>query len=133
MIRRLLKEALWAPLAVLAAAILLTRRDARQLYWLLHVGGGAAVAFFFLRAIDVAAPLIGTLRPLARYVAAFLLASSAALAWEFGEFAFDQFLGTRLQEGLVDTMSDLAFGVCGAGLFLGFAVFMARSGEQGGR
>ena len=133
MIRRLLKEALWAPVAVLAAAMLLTRRDARELYWLLHVAGGAAVAFFFLRAIEVAAPLIGALRPLARYIAAFLLACSAALAWELGEFAVDQFFGTRLQEGLLDTMTDLAFGVSGAALFLALASFTGRSEGQGGR
>src|SRR5438477_439659 len=45
----------------------------------------------------------------------------AAVEYQRAEFAIDQVAGTVLQEGLVDTMSDLLLSVCGAALFLSFA------------
>lgn len=119
MFERLLREALWAPLLILTAAVGLGPVLAAQdLWWLMHVFGGAAVAFCYLRAIDIAGPLLGELRISARYVLAFTAACSTALAWEMLEFTSDQFFGTALQEGLMDTMSDLMLGVAGAAAYL---------------
>ena len=126
-VKRILSEAAWAPGAVLLLAFIVDRQDARQLYWLLHVLGGAAMAFFFLRGLAIAEPLFGPLRPAVRYVGAFALACGAALAWELGEFAADQLTGSWLQEDLADTISDLGFSMCGAAGYLAAAAFTRRS------
>ena len=40
------------------------------------------------------------------------------MAWEFAEFILDETIGSDLQEGLMDTMSDLMLSVCGAAAYL---------------
>src|SRR2546423_6306234 len=82
-------------------------------WWLAHVVGGAALAFWFSRLARIDVPW--------RYVVAFALACTGALAWEAGEFAIDQVLGTALQEGNLDTMSDLLLSVSGAAAYLSLA------------
>ena len=125
---RLLREAAWAPVAVLILAAILARLpDARELWAPLHVFGGAALAFFFFQAIGIAGHSLGTLSPLGRHVLAFALACTLAVLWEIGEFVWDGIAGTRLQEGLADTMIDLICGVCGAGVAL---VLIAASGRR---
>lgn len=119
MVRRLLREALWAPaLIVLAALALAHLPRAPDWWWILHVAGGAAVAFFYLRAIDIAGPRLGALRPAAAYLLAFALSCATALGWEIGEFTVDQIASTTLQQGNFDTMSDLIFGAVGAAAYL---------------
>ncbi|HET7198678.1 MAG TPA: hypothetical protein VFI86_08435 [Burkholderiales bacterium] len=49
---------------------------------------------------------------------AFSLACTAALAWEIFEFTSDFLLGTTLQEGLFDTMTDLILAAAGAAAWL---------------
>jgi len=52
------------------------------------------------------------------------------------EFGVDQMWGTHLQEGLIDTMTDLMLGVSGAALYLGYAALPRRqrkAGEQTSR
>ena len=125
MIGRLLRETAWAPAAVILLAWIVARTPAaHDLWWLLHLLGGAALAFFFLAAIDA----VRAVHPVARYVVAFALACTGALGWELGEFAIDQAFGTSLQEGLMDTMSDLMFAVCGAALYLAYAAFSESKG-----
>ena len=125
---RLLREAAWAPIAVLIlGAIIVRLPDARELYWPLHVFGGAALAFFFFQAIGIAAGSLGRLAPLGRYLMAFALACTVAVLWEIGEFIWDDIAGTQLQEGLADTMIDLICGLCGAGVALGL---IAASGRR---
>ena len=117
-IGRLLREALWAPAAIVALNVIVAwLPDPGYLWSLLHFLGGAAAAFCVFQIARIAAPELRVLR----YVLAFALACSAALAWECAEFAIDQVADTLLQEGLVDTMSDLLLSVCGAALFLSFA------------
>lgn len=130
MVGRLLREALWAPaLIALAALVLAHLPRAPDWWWLLHVAGGAAVAFCYLRAIRIASPVLGALRAAALYLLAFALSSTTALAWEIGEFAIDQFAGTTLQQGNFDTMSDLILSVAGAAVYLGFhAIKNSRTG-----
>jgi hypothetical protein len=127
-IRRLARQALWAPAAVLVVNAIVTRTPyARDVYWLLHLLGGAALAYFFHH-VGAGVP------PAIRHVLAFALACTVALAWELAEFAIDQLAGTRLQEDLAETMSDLLFAVCGAALYLGAAAFTASRGRgPGGR
>jgi hypothetical protein len=119
MVRRLLREALWAPaLIVLVAVALAHLPRAPDWWWLLHIVGGAAVAFCYLRAIRIANPLLGVLRPAGAYLLAFALACTTALGWEIGEFIVDQLAGTTLQQGNYDTMSDLILGIAGAAAYL---------------
>ena len=118
MLIRLLREALWAPAAVALAAFVLGRVPAIDPWWLMHVVGGAAVAFSYLRLAVLAARRYGLSHAGVRYLVAFALACSTALAWELGEFAVDETTGSDLQEGLMDTMSDLMLSVSGAAAYL---------------
>jgi hypothetical protein len=89
-----------------------------DLWWLVHIAAGAAVAFCYLRAIGIARPWLGELRKAAKYLLAFALACTTALAWEIGEFAVDQ--------------SDLILGVVGAAAYLAFHA-LSRAAGRGAR
>src|SRR5205823_8794529 len=55
MLARLLREALWVPVAIVLASMALARLPVRlDLWWLAHLAGGAALAFCYLRAIAIA-------------------------------------------------------------------------------
>jgi hypothetical protein len=117
---RVLREAGWAPLAVLVLAWVTGHLPiARDVWWLFHALGGAALAFACARALAAAQP--GT-----RYLSAFGFAVAGALAWELAEFAWDRAFGTRLQQGYGDTISDLYLSACGAALYLSFAALPGR-------
>jgi len=117
-IGRVLLQALWAPASILMLSVVVARLARADGLWsLLHFLGGAAVAFFYCRLAGIALPMTVAWR----YLFAFALACTTALGWELAEFAIDQVAGTSLQEGRVDTMSDLMLSVCGAALFLAFA------------
>ena len=121
---RVLQHA-WAPLAVFGLSFVIGQMSfARDVWWLLHVIGGIAVAFFFLTAVEA----LDAVRPLWRYAVVFALSCTAALGWELAEFALDQVLRTGLQEGLLDTMSDLMFSVSGAATYLGYVAFTRSKG-----
>ena len=94
-----------------------------DIWWLLHILGGAALAFWFSRLATIEVPW--------RYGVAFALACTGVVAWEAGEFAIDQLFGTALQEGNLDTMTDLLLSVCGAAAYLSFAAIRWRG--RGGR
>jgi len=112
---RVLREAGWAPLAVVVLnAIVVPTPYAHDLYWLLHLLGGAALAYFFLKASRVADDLAGSTRPLTGYVLAFSLTCAVAILWEIAEFALDSVNGSGLQENLAETMLDMVFDVAGA-------------------
>ena len=133
MVARLLREALWPPALIVLGAIALGRVPAASdLWWLVHVVGGAAVAYCYLRAIGIARPWLGELRAAAKYLLAFALACATALAWEIGEFMVDQIAGTRLQQGNFDTMSDLMLGTAGAAAYLAWhAIIQKRNSDPG--
>jgi len=119
MLARLLREALWVPVAIVVASMALARLPVRlDLWWLAHLAGGAALAFCYLRAIAIARAKLGALRPAGAYLLAFALSCMTALAWEIGEFTIDQLAGTGLQQGNFDTMSDLILGTAGAAAYL---------------
>jgi len=130
MLIRLLREALWAPAAVVLAAFILGRVPGIDPWWLVHVVGGAAVAFCYLRLAALAGGRYGLRHAGVRYLVAFALACSTALAWELAEFALDETIGSDLQEGLMDTMSDLMLSVCGAAAYLAWHAVTAWKGRD---
>ncbi len=106
----------WAPLAVLLASFpFANTRYAEPAYSVLHLLGGAALAWFFRRAVRIAH---GGWPPGLSSLVAFALACTGALAWEIAEFASDFLFGTTLQEGLLDTMTDLILAAAGAAAWL---------------
>jgi hypothetical protein len=131
MLIRLLREALWAPAAVVLMAFVLGRLPSVDLWWLMHVAGGAAVSFCYLRLTALVGWRYGLGHPGVRYLVAFALACSTALAWELGEFAVDETTGSDLQEGLMDTMSDLMLSVCGAAAYLAWHAITAWQAKDG--
>ena len=111
-----IKERGWAPLAVLLVSFPIAAMPfAESAYPVLHLLGGAALAFFFRRAVR----LVQTAwPPVLSSLVAFSLACTTALAWEIFEFAVDFIFGTTLQEGLLDTMTDLILAAAGAAAWL---------------
>lgn len=115
MLLQLLRQAAWAPAAVLIFHYFMVRTPYRTAFdGVHHFLGGAAIAFFLLHAVLIASPIIGRLHPAASYLFAFALACAAAVFWEIAEFAADQILQTGIQISLAETMADLVFGVVGA-------------------
>jgi hypothetical protein len=124
---RVLREAAWAPLAVLVSyAVLPATPFQPDLYWPLHFLGGAAMAFFFLQVLQMAGSVPGTLRSVGRYLAAFAAACTVTVFWEIAEFAWDQLTGSRLQRDLQETMGDLIFAVLGTASALGLMAIARR-------
>lgn len=106
----------WAPLALLAVSFPLAATPfAEDLYPLLHVFGGMALAYFSRRAVRI---VHRAWPPVLSSLVAFSLACTGALAWEIAEFAIDFVAGTALQEGLFDTMTDLILAAAGAAAWL---------------
>ena len=106
----------WAPLVILLISFpVAATRYAESAYPVLHLLGGAALAYFFRRAVRLVhrgwPPMLSSL-------VAFALACTGALAWEIAEFASDFVFGTALQEGLLDTMTDLILAAAGAAAWL---------------
>lgn len=128
----LLRRAAWAPIA----AVLIqqgtlwfgVRRDADAL---VHFCGGAAAAFFLLRASQIFAERLGITRRGTHGLVAFAGACTAAVVCEIVEFASDQWLGSHAQESLHETMLDLVFGVTGAAIAL--VVVMTLDSRRRGR
>ena len=120
MIKTLLIRAAWAPLAVLIghAAIVLVFGHQRALDPALHFLGGAAGAYFATHAIVLASAWFGHPSPGARSMIAFCLTATAALFWEFEEFATGQMSGHSSQFSLEETMADLLLGCGGALVFV---------------
>ena len=112
---RVLREAAWAPIAVLVFQAIVARTPYKtDLDHLVHFLGGAAIAFFLFCCVRIARELLGVLRQVTPYLLAFALACTVAVLWEIAEFFSDQLLGTRLQHDLPETMGDLIAGLLGA-------------------
>lgn len=129
--KRVLREAAWAPIAVLAINAVVVRTPyADELFSLLHFLGGAAAAFFFLQVLEIRADVLGKPRPLAAYVVSFAAACSVALFWEIGEFLWDRAFATELQHGLAETMVDLIFSVLGAAVSLPLVALFRKESSR---
>jgi hypothetical protein len=112
---RILRDAAWAPAAVLIFHQVAIRLHIRsRLDHLIHFLGGAAAAYFFYRAVKIAAPYLGKLQKLTRYLLAFTLTCTIAVFWELAEFASDKLRGTHIQQSISETLWDLISGVTGA-------------------
>ena len=120
-IRRVARQAAWAPATVLALHEVGARVFGHEPYIdpTMHLLGGAAMAFFFRQASSLPDGFLGAPSQVALDLLAFGLAIAVALFWEFGEFAADHFFGTQVQRGLGNTMRDLACGLAGAVFYLG--------------
>ena len=95
----------------------------------MHFLGGIAIAFFFWRAGSLASHsgVIGTINRTGLGVIVFGLTCSAAVFWECAEYLSDQYLGTRAQLGLTDTLGDMVVGITGGIAFVACVGF--RKGE----
>ena len=69
----------------------------------------AARALASLQIRGLAGEVGGALHPLL----IFSLTTTAAVIWEFAEFTYDWYFGTKIQVDLPNTMSDMAFGMLG--------------------
>ena len=120
-ITRIVREALWAPIAVVIVHWLAGGWWGHEPFVdpVMHFTGGAAAAFFFWRAAGCGQRFLGDLSPIARGLLAFGLATVAVVAWEFGEFLLDAYRETSGQRSLANTMRDLFLGVSGAVLYIG--------------
>jgi hypothetical protein len=123
---RILIDPGWAPFSVVIFHVILAEFGLTHRFdHLLHFLGGVAIAYFCFRLLALLSflpPSHGWLI----YLMAFAASCTAALFWEFAEFASDVFLRTSVQQGLRETMLDLIFGVLGATLSLLLIAF-ARS------
>jgi hypothetical protein len=52
----------------------------------------------------------------------FSLVATAAVLWEFGEFAIDYLFRTSAQSGLQDTISDMFLGLVGGTAFISYVL-----------
>lgn len=114
----------WAPLLVFAVHLVTTQVVNVYRTWPefdipMHVAGGLALAYFVsgsYRAMPRSSPRNGRI-VLLEVGLIMTVTTTAAVIWEFMEFALDQTLGTMLQVSLVNTMQDLALGMAGAAMF----------------
>ncbi|CAN5880182.1 hypothetical protein BH11VER1_BH11VER1_20880 [soil metagenome] len=114
-LRQLLLKAAWAPISVLVFHAIIAKTDLRHpLDFTVHFSGGAAIAFFLFEALSSFELMLGTLKPLGRYLFSFALACTVGLFWEFAELLSDVFRHTHIQQSLTETMSDLIADSTGA-------------------
>ncbi len=108
-------DAGWPPIGVFFLHALLPHFGfQREFDHFIHSLGGASIAYFFYRTIEIASHFLGLMTRPAHYLMAFTSSCTAALFWEFGEFASDQLCGTQIQSNISETLLDLIFGVMGA-------------------
>ena len=125
------QQAAWAPLLVfILYAVAAKGFNAYILYpWFdipTHFCGGVAITYFFLAAIHHAQAKIGHIPKLIQLLLSLGLTAITAVVWEFLEFSSDIALGTKMNLGVSDTLSDLFFGLLG-GLVMVAVAARARS------
>jgi len=122
-----LRQAGWAPLLVLvfwaiAAGVFNAYDRYPSLDMPTHFCGGISIAYLTSVGVVRLAPLLGAIHPLLRAALAIGATAVAAIVWEFMEYLSDLFLGTHLNLGVRDTLSDLFFGLLGATFFVALRV-----------
>ena len=125
------QQAAWAPLTVFVLyAVAAKGFNAYIIYpWFdipTHFCGGVAITYFFLSATQHAQAKIGHVPKLIRLLLSLGLTAITAVVWEFLEFSSDIMLGTKMNLGVSDTLSDLFFGLLG-GLVMVAVAARARS------
>lgn len=118
-LRKVFKKSAWAPLSVFIFYVIAAKGfNAYMTYpWLdmpTHFVGGAAMTYFFWIAAIHVQPLLGDIPKLVQLILSCGLTAITAITWEFLEFISDFTLGTKMNLGVVDTLSDLFFGLLGA-------------------
>ena len=86
----------------------------------MHLLGGAAIGYFLWSSYSVAATagVLGKPSKILGVILVFALICSSTVFWEFAEFLTDQYLGTRAQVDLDDTLFDMLLGILGGTAFL---------------
>ena len=106
----------WAPVGVLVLHFVLAALfgHRRELDPVFHFLGGAAGAYFLLRMLDGYPERLP--RAWARNGSRTIVFAmiGVALLWELAEFGSDRVLGSHIQQGPLDTWSDVALGAAGA-------------------
>lgn len=126
----LFTSAFWLPAMVFAvyvcACILGVTTRLPRIDMVFHLVGGFSIGFCVDRGLGILESRGWAGGPEGVLRAAFILSmtASAALLWEFAEFAVDSLYSMRFQTDLADTMSDLALGVVGGIVFLLLHRFM---------
>jgi hypothetical protein len=136
-VRKLFVVGGWAPLLVFLAHVVGDRVIDVYSVWPdadvpMHFAGGLSFAFFAsgcIRALTAGAPKSSRLVVLELVLAGSLTATAAVL-WEFAEFALDHTVGTTLQVSLANTMQDMALGLLGAVAFLVVRARRLRAGAE---
>lgn len=122
-----LREAAWAPLAVLGFYALGLALHLFDLYPFLdiptHFFGGVVITYFYRVAIRHSQALVGEIPLPIQVLLGFTAAGTTTILWEFYENLADRFLGTQMVRGLEDTIVDLFVGLLGA---LVLSVFYRR-------
>ncbi len=126
----------WAPILVFATHVVASRL--MNLYELLpatdipmHFAGGMSIAFFVsgcFRALPREVVRSSRLVVL-ELILVVSLAATAAVLWEFAEFACDRAFGTNIQISIGNTMQDLGLGLLGACAFGFVRVSTLRAGH----
>ena len=122
LVRRLAREAAWAPIAVVLFHTTAGALFGHEPYVdpISHFMGGVAMAYFVHRACEFGPDVLGPLTLLGQSVLVFTTTCSAATFWEFVEFARDRLFDSNVQLSLANTMRDLLLGCLGALVFLAF-------------
>lgn len=123
----------WAPAAVFlahvtASRLLGTYAAFPSLDMPMHLLGGMAIAYFFLRSLGAreSAPILGTLTDTAAMLFSVCATGLATVVWELAEWSSDRWLGTRAQLGLDDTLLDMLLGLVGGVLLVALAAAVRR-------
>jgi hypothetical protein len=130
-LRNTFQQAAWAPCIVfIFYAIAAKGFNSYIIYpWLdipTHFCGGVAITYFFLVATTHSQLLIGHIPRVVHLLLSFGLTAITAVIWEFLEFSSDIALGTKMNLGVSDTLSDLFFGLLGGIVML----FVAASSKK---
>ncbi len=135
-IGNLIVRAGWAPLTVFITHLVVSYGlDGYTLFPSIdipiHFLGGFAMAYFLSRCF-AALPdrlIARDVRKLTEFVVVASLTTTVTIFWEFAEFTSDALLGTHTQQGLGDTMLDMALGMLGGVCFLLMALRQGSVGE----
>lgn len=91
-----------------------------------HFCGGVAMTYFYMVAGTHSQALIGRIPKPVHLLMALGLTAITAVVWEFLEYSSDMILGTKMNLGVSDTLSDLFFGLAGGVVMVAVAVLFPR-------
>jgi hypothetical protein len=133
-----IRQAAWAPVSVLTFCVIVAKAFNGYLLFPsldipTHFIGGVAGSYFLCRLIANLESVFGRIPRLIQSLFVCTGVGTVAMCWEFSEFVADRVLGTTMQLGLHDTLSDLFFGLLGSVVFLAIRTFRQSSVRSQGR